>query len=97
MEKRVGVVSIVIHRRESVPEVNAVLTAYHDSVLGRQGLPLREKGIHVISLIVEDTTDRIGALTGKLGRLQGVQVKSMLTRQREDDPDEDGGENGHIH
>jgi putative iron-only hydrogenase system regulator len=45
------------------------------------GLPLREKGINVISLIIEGTTDQIGTLSGKAGRLPGVQVKSVLTRK----------------
>jgi putative iron-only hydrogenase system regulator len=97
MEKRVGVVSILIDRRESVPDVNGILSQHHECILGRQGLPLKDKGIHVISLIVEGTTDEIGALTGKLGRLAGVQVKSMLTKHREDVQDDDGTENGHIH
>jgi putative iron-only hydrogenase system regulator len=96
MEKRVGVISILIDRRESVPGVNAILTQFHDHILGRQGVPLKDKGIHVISLIVEGTTDQIGALTGKLGRLAGVQVKSMLARHREETEDDDGTENG-IH
>lgn len=97
MEKRVGVVSVLIVKRESVPEVNQILSIHHDIILGRQGLPLKDKGIHVISLIVEGTTDQIGSLTGKLGRLEGVQVKSMLTRHREDDHALDDPENGHIH
>lgn len=94
MEKRVGVVSILITNRDHVQEVNSILTGHYEIMLGRQGLPLKDRGIYVISLIVEGTTDQIGALTGKLGKLDGVQVKSMLTKHREDDHDPDQTENG---
>jgi hypothetical protein len=57
---------------------------YGGIVLGRLGLPLRDKGVNVISLIVEGSTDEIGALTGKAGKLPGVRVKSVLTTYRED-------------
>lgn len=63
--------------------MNLLMSDYSDIILARQGLPFRDKGIHIISLIVEGTTDEIGALTGKLGRLKGIQVKSVLTNYRE--------------
>ncbi|WP_319558903.1 TM1266 family iron-only hydrogenase system putative regulator [Marispirochaeta sp.] len=88
MEKRLGVVSILLESRDSVRTMNTILSDFGELILARQGLPLRHKGIHVISLVVEGTTDEIGALTGKLGRLEKVQVKSVLTRYREDDYDE---------
>lgn len=59
--------------------MNMILSDFGDMILARQGLPLRQKSIHVISLVVEGTTDAIGALTGKWGRLEGLQVKSVLT------------------
>lgn len=83
MEKRIGVVAILITDPSAVPRLNELLHEYGDLVLGRQGLPLREKGVHVISLIVEGSTDGIGALTGKAGKLPGVRVKSVLTAYRE--------------
>jgi len=49
-------------------------------VLARLGLPLRDRGLHVIVLVVDGTTDQLGALTGKLGRIPGVSVKSGLAR-----------------
>ncbi|HOO63504.1 MAG TPA: iron-only hydrogenase system regulator [Synergistaceae bacterium] len=80
MERRLGVIAIVLERREHVPELNAILSAFGSLILGRMGLPLREKGIHLISLIIDGNTDQIGALTGKLGKIPGIQVKSMLTK-----------------
>ncbi|MEJ5243966.1 MAG: TM1266 family iron-only hydrogenase system putative regulator [Desulfomicrobiaceae bacterium] len=79
MEKRIGIIGIFIReRKNAAPEVNALLSEYAELVAGRIGLPFREKGIHVIGLIVEATTDEVGALTGKLGMVEGVRVKSFV-------------------
>lgn len=84
MEMRLGVIAILLTKNEPVKQLNLLLSDFSDMVLARQGLPLRDKGINVISLVVEGSTDRIGALTGKLGRLEGCKVKSVLTDFRED-------------
>ena len=84
MEKRLGVVALLIEGRSVVPQVNQILSTHSDIIQGRLGMPFRDKGIQVISLIVEGSTDDIGALTGPLGRLPGVQVKSILTGYREE-------------
>lgn len=80
MEKRIGVVGIVVENADIVSKLNAILHDHGDLILGRLGLPYRERKISVISLIVEGTTDQIGALTGKLGNLPGVNVKSALSK-----------------
>lgn len=77
-EQRIGVIGIVIEDRAQAPRVNSILSSYADVIVGRMGIPYREKGLAVISLIVDGSTDQIGALTGKLGQLSGVQVKSAL-------------------
>ncbi|MGQ9558348.1 MAG: TM1266 family iron-only hydrogenase system putative regulator [Desulfurispora sp.] len=76
--QRIGVIGIVIEDRAQAPRVNSILSSYGDVIVGRMGIPYREKGLAVISLIVDGSTDQIGALTGKLGQLSGVQVKSAL-------------------
>ncbi len=79
MEKRIGVISIIIEQRKiSAPAVNNILGQYSDIIIGRMGIPYREKELSVIALIVEATTDQIGAMTGKLGNLQNVKVKSHM-------------------
>ena len=83
MEKRIGAMVILVEDLNSVPELNTILSGYSEIIMGRQGLPLHEKGIRVISLIIEGTTDQLGALSGKIGRLPGLQVKSVLTRMKE--------------
>ena len=80
MEKRLGVVALLIQGRDHVPAVNRILSEHNAIIHGRMGLPFRERGIQIISLIVEGTTDEINALTGPLGKLPGVQAKSLLTK-----------------
>lgn len=80
MEKRIGVVGIVVEDLEMASKINLILHEHAHLILGRMGVPYREKSISVISLIVEGTTDQIGALTGKLGNLPGVNVKSALSK-----------------
>lgn len=78
--KRLGVIAIVIEDLEQAEQVNAMIHEYNDLMVGRMGIPYKERNISVISLMVDGTTDRINALTGKLGRIEKVQVKSMLTK-----------------
>ncbi|MDC7246662.1 MAG: iron-only hydrogenase system regulator [Sphaerochaetaceae bacterium] len=82
MENRsVGVIAIIVKERKSAAnEVNAVLTEYGSVVLGRMGLPYKDRNLNIITLIVDASTDHIGALTGKLGRIEGVTVKSTLAK-----------------
>ena len=83
MEKRIGVIAILVTDKSSVQQLNNVISLHGDIILGRQGMPLRDRGVSVISLIVEGTTDQIGSVTGKIGRLTGIQVKSVLTNYKE--------------
>jgi putative iron-only hydrogenase system regulator len=80
VEKRIGVIGIVIENTESAAKVNIVLHDYADIIVGRMGIPYKEKKVSVISLIVDGTTDEISALTGKLGKIIGVNVKSALQK-----------------
>ena len=82
--RRVGVAGIIIEGRErNAPRVNELLTEYGDIVVGRMGIPYHERGVSVIALIVDGTTDEIGALTGKLGMIEGVTVKSAMAKETE--------------
>jgi putative iron-only hydrogenase system regulator len=79
MEKRIGVIAILVENREdAVPRVNELLTQFGEIIIGRLGLPYRERGVSVISLTVEGTTDQVGALTGRLGMIPGVKTRSLL-------------------
>ena len=78
MEKRLGAALVLIEEDGNINRINEIISQHADMVLGRQGIPLRDRGINVISLVFEGNTDQIGSLTGKLGRLKGVRVKSLL-------------------
>ncbi len=88
MEKRIGTITILIKGKISVPAVNALLSEYSSIILARQGLPLHDRNINVISLVIEGTTEIISALTGKIGRLKDVEVKSILTKYKEEQNNE---------
>jgi putative iron-only hydrogenase system regulator len=83
MEKRLGVVSIIVEDMGKVSSINDILHNYSHTIVGRMGIPYRERGVSVISLIVDGTTDEIGSITGKLGILSGVQVKSVLSKNNQ--------------
>lgn len=78
MEKRIGAVIIIVGGSGNIEALNRVLSTHAAMILGRQGIPLRERGLNVISLVLEGTTDELGALTGKLGRLPGIRVRSVM-------------------
>lgn len=84
MDKRIGIIGIMIEDFSQVATVNSLLSEYSEYILGRQGMNLKLEHLRVITLIVEATTDEVGALTGKLGRLHGVRVKSLLSRTQEE-------------
>ena len=81
-EKRLGFVGIVVESREETPRVNRVLSEYGHLIKGRIGVPNPEDGTAVIGLIVEGTNEEVGALTGKLGNIPGMTVRSALTGKK---------------
>lgn len=77
--KRIGVIAVIIEKNsENVKKVNMLLSEYGDIIKGRMGLPNVKDDVCVISVIIEASSDEVGALTGKLGRIEGVTVKSMM-------------------
>jgi len=82
-EKRLGVIGIVIEDRQVVAKLNQILSEHADLIIGRMGLPHQTWEVSVISLIVDGSTDQVGSLTGKLGNIPKVTVKSALTKSIE--------------
>jgi len=81
MERRIGFVGIIVERRETAgAEVNRALADNAELILARVGLPGRERAVSVITLVVDATTDELGRLTGRLGQIAGVSVKSGLSK-----------------
>jgi len=81
-QKRLGVIGIFIYNLEKSREVNEVLSKFYLNIKGRMGLPLKDgsRNLAVISIIFEGTTDELGALTGRLGKIEGVSCKSFLAK-----------------
>jgi putative iron-only hydrogenase system regulator len=77
---RYAVIGICVGSDGRIEAVNALITENSSIVMGRMGLPIRDRGLRLISLIVEGDTDAIGSLAGKLGQLPGVEVKSMMMK-----------------
>lgn len=77
--KKIAIVGVIITNRNVVPEVQKVLSDYGDIIIGRMGVPDKANGINAIALIVEGENEQLSAMTGKLGRLDSVSVKSAVT------------------
>ena len=80
-ENRIGVAAIIIDNPDSVEEVNEALHKFRRLRVGRLGIPYRERGVAVISVVLDGTTDDISALTGKLGKISGVTVKAAVSKK----------------
>ena len=80
MEKRIGAALIMLENRESIGQLNQIISAHADIIVGRQGIPLSGRNVNIISLVLEGSSDQIGALTGPIGQLNGVQVKTIMMR-----------------
>ena len=81
-ENRIGVASIIVEDPGSAREVNDVLHDYSGIIIGRMGIPYRERNVSVISLVLDATSDEISALTGKLGKIKAVSVKAVMSKAR---------------
>ncbi|MBR5506397.1 MAG: iron-only hydrogenase system regulator [Clostridia bacterium] len=79
METRVAVIGIIVENMDSVDELNALLHEYGRHIIGRMGLPYREKDIHIISIAVDAPQDIINTISGKLGKLKGVSAKTAYS------------------
>ncbi len=79
METRVAVMSIIVENSESTGELNSVLHAYGDYIIGRMGIPYRQKNINIISVAIDAPQDTISALSGKIGKINGISVKTAYS------------------
>lgn len=77
-ENRIALLGIIVSDGESAEQVNALLHVYADFVLGRMGLPLRSRGINAITVVLDAPVNDVNALTGKLGKISGVNAKALF-------------------
>jgi putative iron-only hydrogenase system regulator len=79
-ENRLAVISIIVGDREASPSVNALLTEFGEYIIGRMGVPYKEKCVSVISVAMDAPAEVINKLTGKIGMLKGVTAKTLMHR-----------------
>ena len=76
METRVAVIGIIVENKESVP---ALLSEYGEYIIGRMGIPYKEKKVNVISIVIDAPQDVINTLSGNIGRLDGISSKTAYS------------------
>lgn len=80
MEKRIAVIGIIIENIQSTEQINSILHNFSNIIIGRMGLPYKERNLSVISIIIDAPVDIISSLTGKLGKINGVSVKTAISK-----------------
>ena len=79
MDTRVAVIGIIVENDQSIEKLNEILHEYGSHIIGRMGIPYREKGINIISIAIDAPQDVISALAGKIGSLEGVSAKTAYS------------------
>ncbi len=79
MDTRVAVIGIIVENKESVPALNKLLSEYGEYIIGRMGIPYKEKKVNVISIVIDAPQDVINTLSGNIGRLDGISSKTAYS------------------
>ena len=80
METRIALIGIIVENIESAEKINFLLSQYGKHIVGRMGIPYRDKNVSIISVVIDATNDVISTLTGKIGMLDGVSVKAVYQK-----------------
>lgn len=80
METRIAIVGIIVENSDSIEKLNAILHEYSDYIVGRMGIPYKKRHINVISVVMDAPNDVISALSGKLGMLPNVNIKTVYSK-----------------
>lgn len=80
METRIALIGIIVEDMNATEKLNSILHEYGQYIIGRMGIPYREKEISVISIVVDANNDVISSLSGKLGMIKGINVKTMYSK-----------------
>lgn len=81
METRIAILGIIVENMDRVSEVNELLHEYNKYIIGRMGMPYREKNVSVISIVMDAPNNVISAVSGKLGMLDGVSAKAVYSKK----------------
>lgn len=79
-DKRIAVLSVIVEKREQAEKLNAALSEYGEYIIGRMGIPYREKNISVLAVVLDAPLAAINALTGRIGQLDGVTAKTLFSK-----------------
>lgn len=79
MDTRVAIMGIIVEKTESAEQLNSILHEYAPYIIGRMGIPYREKNISIVSIAVDAPQDQISAMSGKIGKLPGISVKTAYS------------------
>ncbi len=79
METRVAVMAIIVEQKDSVEKLNAILHEYGDYIIGRMGIPYKQKGINLVSIALDAPQDVISSMAGKIGNIHGLSVKTATS------------------
>ena len=79
METKVAVMSIIVEDSSTVERLNSILHEYGSYIIGRMGIPYRERNVNIISVAVDAPQDVISALSGSIGRLRGISAKTVYS------------------
>lgn len=80
MNRRIAILGIIVEDMDSVERVNELLHEYREYIVGRMGMPYRERGVSVISVVMDADTNTVSALSGKLGMTPGVSAKAVYSK-----------------
>lgn len=83
METRIALIGIIVENTDIIEQMNKILHEYGNWIIGRMGIPYRERKVNIISVAVDAPQDQISALSGKLGRLPGVSAKTVYSKVKD--------------
>lgn len=81
-ENRISVISIMAEGRQGAQAINDVLSSFGDYIIGRMGIPYRERGVSVICVVIDAPAEIVNTVTGKLGMLAGVTAKAIMSKNK---------------
>lgn len=81
METRIALIGIIVEGSNEIEKLNLILHEYSTYIIGRMGIPYKEKDVCVISIVIDASNDVISSLSGKLGMIKGISVKTMYSKK----------------
>jgi putative iron-only hydrogenase system regulator len=81
MDARTALIGIIVEDPDIVEDLNSLLHEYRNYVIGRMGLPIQDKGLNIISIVVDAGADTISTLAGKIGMMKGISVKTIYAKR----------------